>query len=109
MSPEEEAELWRRGEAAMITDLSRRGMLDSGLLPGGRAALVGQIGLAKAQASQPFKQALINAMLQSALAREEWGRGLSQAERERWEREMGLVPQDVVQMLWNALRRQLGQ
>ncbi len=66
LSPEELADLERRGVAGMKTDLSRRGMLDSGLLTGGRAVLTGELALAKARARAPFQQSYINLLLNRA-------------------------------------------
>jgi len=88
LSPEEMAALRQQGESNMRLDLARRGMLDSGLLPGARALLEGELALAKArgrnatpyinllsqQASQPsFLSQLIPLVLQYGLQNPQGG------------------------------------
>ncbi len=52
LSPEEVARMRQQGTANLRLNLARRGLLDSGLLPGGVAALEGELALAQAAAKR---------------------------------------------------------
>lgn len=65
LSDAEAADLQKQQEGALSTDLSRRGMLDSGLLATGRAKIAKSIGLAKAQG----RSALVGSYGQALLAK----------------------------------------
>ena len=66
LSPEELARMREQGEANLRLNLSRRGLLDSGLLPGGLAALERELALAQAQAKRGAAPALSQIYLSQA-------------------------------------------
>jgi hypothetical protein len=65
-SPEEIARMREQGTANLRLNLARRGLLDSGLLPGGVAALEGELALAQAAAKRGMAPALSSIYLQQA-------------------------------------------
>jgi hypothetical protein len=64
MSPEEVNEMEQRGMAGAKLDLRRRGLLDSGLLPGARAAVTGEVALARAKSRLPLQGSYIQMLQQ---------------------------------------------
>lgn len=66
LSDEEAADLERRARAGLKTTLSRRGLLDSGLLSAGEAAIPGEIALAKARGRGALQGTYIQSLLQQS-------------------------------------------
>lgn len=66
LSDIEAADLERRGRASLKTTLSRRGLLDSGLLSAGEAAIPGEIALAKARGRGALQGTYIQSLMQQA-------------------------------------------
>lgn len=63
LSDVELADLERRGRAGLKTTLSRRGLLDSGLLSAGEAAIPGELALAKAKGRGALQGTYLQALL----------------------------------------------
>jgi len=57
------ADLQKRAEASLKTNLAGRGLLDSGLLAGGQAEIASNLATASANAQLPLQGTYINALL----------------------------------------------
>lgn len=66
LSDEELKALREQGEAQISRALAQRGLMDSGLMPGAKAALEGELALAKARARGPYRLALAQQLMGQA-------------------------------------------
>jgi hypothetical protein len=66
LTSEEIAEFQRRGEESITRDAARRGLLDSGIPAGGRAALQAELAFAKARSRLPLQGSYIQALTNRA-------------------------------------------